>query len=155
MTRRLGAVLVLLVAFLAGCNEKPTTVSVQAPTTTEMATTTTSSTSTSSTTTSSTSTSTTSASTTSTTVARTAIVTAPPATQAPVSRAPAVTSPAVPPTSCPNGTYVNSAGNDVCRPAPVAGPPAGATAQCQDGDYSFSQHRSGTCSGHGGVARWL
>jgi hypothetical protein len=34
-------------------------------------------------------------------------------------------------------------------------PPAGATAQCQDGTYSFSQHRQGTCSGHGGVSRWL
>jgi len=34
-------------------------------------------------------------------------------------------------------------------------PPAGATAQCRDGSYSFSQHRSGTCSHHGGVARWL
>ena len=36
-----------------------------------------------------------------------------------------------------------------------AAPPAGATAQCRDGTYSFSQHRSGTCSHHGGVARWL
>lgn len=34
-------------------------------------------------------------------------------------------------------------------------PPAGATAQCNDGTYSFSQHRSGTCSHHGGVKRWL
>nr|WP_273944661.1 DUF3761 domain-containing protein [Kutzneria chonburiensis] len=33
--------------------------------------------------------------------------------------------------------------------------PAGATAKCKDGTYSFSQHRSGTCSGHGGVAVWL
>lgn len=33
--------------------------------------------------------------------------------------------------------------------------PAGATAQCRDGTYSFSQHRSGTCSRHGGVSRWL
>jgi hypothetical protein len=34
-------------------------------------------------------------------------------------------------------------------------PPAGATAQCADGTYSYSQHRSGTCSHHGGVSRWL
>ena len=34
-------------------------------------------------------------------------------------------------------------------------PPPGATAQCRDGTYSFSQHHSGTCSHHGGVARWL
>jgi Protein of unknown function (DUF3761) len=33
--------------------------------------------------------------------------------------------------------------------------PAGATAKCKDGSYSKSQHRSGTCSSHGGVAEWL
>jgi hypothetical protein len=33
--------------------------------------------------------------------------------------------------------------------------PPGATAQCRDGTYSFSQHRSGTCADHGGVAQWL
>jgi hypothetical protein len=36
-----------------------------------------------------------------------------------------------------------------------AAPPPGATARCRDGTYSFSQHRSGTCSHHGGVAVWL
>jgi Protein of unknown function (DUF3761) len=34
-------------------------------------------------------------------------------------------------------------------------PPAGATAQCTDGTYSYSTTRSGTCSHHGGVATWL
>jgi len=33
--------------------------------------------------------------------------------------------------------------------------PAGASAKCRDGTYSFSQHRSGTCSHHGGVSSWL
>lgn len=33
--------------------------------------------------------------------------------------------------------------------------PAGASAKCRDSTYSFSQHRSGTCSHHGGVADWL
>ena len=33
--------------------------------------------------------------------------------------------------------------------------PPGSTARCRDGTYSFSQHRSGTCSHHGGVAVWL
>ncbi|KVD70174.1 hypothetical protein WS62_12885 [Burkholderia sp. ABCPW 14] len=33
--------------------------------------------------------------------------------------------------------------------------PKGATARCRDGAYSFSRHRRGTCSGHGGVAAWL
>jgi hypothetical protein len=32
--------------------------------------------------------------------------------------------------------------------------PVGATAKCADGTYSFSQHRSGTCSHHGGVVQW-
>lgn len=39
--------------------------------------------------------------------------------------------------------------------ASASAPPPGATAQCRDGTYSFSQHHSGTCSHHGGVARWL
>jgi Protein of unknown function (DUF3761) len=34
-------------------------------------------------------------------------------------------------------------------------PPPGATALCRDGTYSYSKHRSGTCSGHGGVKKWL
>jgi len=33
--------------------------------------------------------------------------------------------------------------------------PPGATARCRDGTYSYSQHHSGTCSHHGGVAQWL
>ncbi len=39
--------------------------------------------------------------------------------------------------------------------AASAAPPPGATAQCRDGSYSYSQHHSGTCSYHGGVAIWL
>ncbi len=56
--------------------------------------------------------------------------------------------------SCPNGTYVNSVGNTVCSPYASSSIPAGATAQCRDGSYSFSQSRSGTCSHHGGVSVW-
>ncbi|HEY1835321.1 MAG TPA: G5 domain-containing protein [Candidatus Saccharimonadales bacterium] len=59
------------------------------------------------------------------------------------------------PASCPNGTYVNSAGNTVCSPYPAPSTPAGATAQCVDGTYSFSQSHSGTCSHHGGIATRL
>jgi len=33
--------------------------------------------------------------------------------------------------------------------------PAGASAKCRDGSYSFSQHRRGTCSHHGGVGSWM
>lgn len=57
--------------------------------------------------------------------------------------------------SCINGSYVNSAGNSVCRPAAYDSAPPGATAKCGDGTYSFSQSRRGTCSSHGGVAAWL
>ena len=52
--------------------------------------------------------------------------------------------------------YTNSDGNVVHSPAySSGGVPPNATAQCADGTYSFSQHRQGTCSHHGGVAKWL
>jgi uncharacterized protein YraI len=53
--------------------------------------------------------------------------------------------------------YVNSQGQWVPSPTrtPDNRPPAGATAQCRDGTFSFSRSRRGTCSHHGGVARWL
>lgn len=55
------------------------------------------------------------------------------------------------------GHYTNQNGQSVHSPAhSVNGAvPAGATARCKDGAYSFSKHRSGTCSGHHGVAEWL
>jgi hypothetical protein len=56
----------------------------------------------------------------------------------------------------PAPSYTNSNGNTVPSPSysTDGNVPAGATAQCNDGTYSFSQHRSGTCSHHGGVAVW-
>jgi hypothetical protein len=51
--------------------------------------------------------------------------------------------------------YINTAGNQVHSPAYSNSVPVGASAQCRDGTYSFSQSRKGTCSHHGGVARWL
>lgn len=54
-----------------------------------------------------------------------------------------------------NNYYMNTNGNEVHSPAYSNTVPADATAQCKDGTYSFSQHRSGTCSGHGGVSQWL
>ena len=53
--------------------------------------------------------------------------------------------------------YINSDGNWVHSPmrTPDNKVPPGASAQCRDGTYSFSQHHSGTCSHHGGVAQWL
>ena len=62
---------------------------------------------------------------------------------------------AAPQQNCPNGGYTNSSGNYVCSPYSAPSAPPGATAQCNDGTYSSSQHRSGTCSSHGGVAQWL
>ncbi|MEB4209441.1 DUF3761 domain-containing protein [Mycobacterium sp. 94-17] len=55
------------------------------------------------------------------------------------------------------GTEGNSpgvAGSPGGGGGPGANPP-GATAICGDGDYSFSTHRTGTCSRHGGVKQWL
>ena len=53
--------------------------------------------------------------------------------------------------------YLNSRGEWIPSPHRTRDgkPPAGATAQCRDGTYSFSRSRRGTCSWHGGVARWL
>lgn len=57
--------------------------------------------------------------------------------------APSVThSPSRPASAAPAGQNTNPAG------------PNGATAKCKDGTLSFSAHRSGTCSRHGGVAQW-
>ncbi|WP_410609692.1 DUF3761 domain-containing protein [Amycolatopsis sp. lyj-109] len=79
---------------------------------------------------------------------------APPKTTAPKPKAaPKTTTQAAPaPTGCGADYYRNSDGNCVHRPSDN---PSGATALCKDGTYSYSQHRSGTCSGHGGVRTWL
>ena len=53
--------------------------------------------------------------------------------------------------------YRNAFGEWVRSPTRTADglPPPGATAACRDGSFSFSNTRRGTCSSHGGVARWL
>lgn len=51
--------------------------------------------------------------------------------------------------------YTNTEGYRVQSPTYYNSAPAGATALCRDGTYSFSRNRRGTCSHHGGVARWL
>lgn len=77
----------------------------------------------------------------------------------PVTTAPATstaTDAAPPPAAaCAADEYRNVDGVCVHRPVPADQPPPGATAQCNDGTYSFSQHHQGTCSHHGGVRRWL
>jgi hypothetical protein len=61
------------------------------------------------------------------------------------------------PTLSSQNYYTNVSGNTVHSPAYTSdgSVPSGATAECRDGTYSFSEHRSGTCSHHGGVMRWL
>jgi len=54
--------------------------------------------------------------------------------------------------ACQSGYYKNVSGHCVRRPSHD---PKGATAKCRDGTYSYSEHASGTCSHHGGVARWI
>jgi uncharacterized protein YgiM (DUF1202 family) len=51
--------------------------------------------------------------------------------------------------------YTNSNGVRVQSPTHYNSAPDGASAECYDGTYSFSQSRRGTCSHHGGVKRWL
>jgi uncharacterized protein YgiB involved in biofilm formation len=53
--------------------------------------------------------------------------------------------------------YTNASGNLVHSPTKTRtnAIPSGASAKCSDGSYSFSQHRRGTCSHHGGVSSWL
>jgi uncharacterized protein YraI len=54
-----------------------------------------------------------------------------------------------------SGYYVNVDGRRVQSPVFADSAPSGASALCRDGSYSFSQHRRGTCSHHGGVSTWL
>ena len=53
--------------------------------------------------------------------------------------------------------YTNVDGEQVHSPAysTDGSVPQGATAECQDGTYSFSEHSRGTCSSHGGIWQWL
>jgi hypothetical protein len=60
-----------------------------------------------------------------------------------------------PPPAHSDPCYISKPSGD-CVPDPTQAPtpPPGWHAQCRDGSYSFSEHRSGTCSGHGGVNQW-
>lgn len=55
--------------------------------------------------------------------------------------------------ACAHHSYVNAAGETVC--APHSEQHNNATALCNDGTYSYSQNRRGTCSHHGGVQNWF
>ena len=55
--------------------------------------------------------------------------------------------------TCNDNHYVNSSGH--CVHSPSCGTePDHQEAVCRDGRVSFSEHRRGTCSHHGGVERW-
>ena len=51
--------------------------------------------------------------------------------------------------------YTAKSGHRVHSPVQANRPPAGASAKCGDGSYSFSENHRGTCSHHGGVVNWL
>ena len=51
--------------------------------------------------------------------------------------------------------YTNRQGQRVQSPTKTKTVPPGATAQCRDNSYSFSRNHRGTCSHHGGVAKWI
>jgi hypothetical protein len=51
------------------------------------------------------------------------------------------------------GCYIAESGDCVPYPQKGGPQPPGATARCEDGSWSFSEHpyAGGTCHGHGGV----
>ncbi len=55
----------------------------------------------------------------------------------------------------PPETSSSSPPSSITTPSPSTTKCAGATAICNDGTCSYSKHRSGTCSHHGGVKQWL
>ena len=59
--------------------------------------------------------------------------------------------------TCPASGHLRHTSASQAKKTPASAPstpsrPAGTTALCNDGTYSYSQHHSGTCSHHGGVA---
>jgi Protein of unknown function (DUF3761) len=67
----------------------------------------------------------------------------------------AATGLASPPAHSEPPCYISKISGDcVPDPEPAPAPPPGWHAQCRDGTYSFSEHHSGTCSGHHGVQQW-
>jgi hypothetical protein len=49
----------------------------------------------------------------------------------------------------------NTSAPAITTPPAAGNVPGGATAHCQDGTFSFSQTRAGTCAQHSRVAQWL
>jgi hypothetical protein len=84
-------------------------------------------------------------------------ITAPAATAAPAAKPAPAATPAPAAAAAPAATAAKTSTATKSAPTATAGntDPTGATAKCKDGTYSKSQHHSGTCSSHGGVAEWL
>jgi Protein of unknown function (DUF3761) len=72
---------------------------------------------------------------------------------APAAAAPAAAAPAA--SAAPAAAKTSTATKSAPTATASNTDPTGATAKCKDGTYSKSQHHSGTCSSHGGVAEWL
>jgi len=51
--------------------------------------------------------------------------------------------------------YINVNGHRVHRPMHADSFPDGAAGECKDGSFTFSEHKRGACSGHGGVRSWV
>jgi hypothetical protein len=56
--------------------------------------------------------------------------------------------------TCNDRHYLNSSGHVVHSPSCEQEQGSHHEAECRDGSTSFSEHRRGTCSHHGGVAHW-
>ena len=69
--------------------------------------------------------------------------------------APAPMAKPAPPRATPTVAPSPRAAPPAVKAGPKAVDAANATALCNDGTYSASQHRGGTCSKHGGVKQWL
>jgi hypothetical protein len=83
--------------------------------------------------------------------------------QLPQSAPPETVKPVTPPQQAAPAPIIPSTPVPAPTPAPKPTPPpapssssdhVGASARCSDGSYSYSAHRQGTCSHHGGVAIW-
>ena len=73
-----------------------------------------------------------------------------------LARATGTPAPAPSPSPSPSPAPTPAPGSNICTvSSPIAAPCGTATARCNDGSYSCSQNRSGTCSQHNGVSCWI
>jgi hypothetical protein len=53
-----------------------------------------------------------------------------------------------------NATMFAQQTQNAPTPIPTSKHPIGSSGRCVDGSYTYSAHKSGTCSHHGGIAEW-